>query len=158
MSGSFCSCSPSLCGASVPTRSRFSCFATRSRCYGAKSPAPTWSQLIGRYWRRCRACCRGRGGRRSSSPRRRCCAGTVTSSPGAGPTPAGLAVQASPQKSERWCYDWRPRMRRGAIEGFTVSWSGWATGSRPARVEDPPSRRCRPRVPTQRPDLEPVPH
>jgi len=31
-----------------------------------------------RYSRTCRACCRGHGGARSSSPRPRCCVGTAT--------------------------------------------------------------------------------
>jgi hypothetical protein len=63
----------------------------------------------------------------------------------------GRSVAASnlpahrPLRSARWCYASRPRMRRGAIEGFTVSWSGWATSLGQHRVEESPHRRRRPR-------------
>ena len=67
-----------------------------------------------------------------SSSRQPCCAGTGTSSPGAGPTPtAGPADQVSRGEPRRLSSGWRRRTRLGATAGSTASSPPWALSSPP---------------------------
>ena len=100
--------------------SRVGChFSVRVSCLGlypTRSCSPMWC------WRRCRGCCRGGGGGRSSSPRPRCCVGTVTWSFGAGRIPVlGRAGRASLRRSAAWCCGSCLRNGHGATGASTVN-------------------------------------
>ena len=82
----------------------------------------------------CPGCCRGQVGRRSSSPRPRCCAGTAAWSPAPGPTRAGRAGRRYGARSGPWWRGWPRRTRSGGAGVARVSWSGWGIGSRPDTV------------------------
>src|SRR2546423_6771824 len=76
----------------------------------------------------------GCGGRRSSSPRPHCCAGTATWSLGDGRTRrGGLGGHRSRRRCGNWCFGWLGTIRPGGVDVSRVSWSGLGTGSRRAR-------------------------